>query len=223
MKRKFVWLPRLPVVLGSIFSLLLVLAIYLLQQQFQKPPHTKRMVQQLTMIQQPPPPVVMQQAPSEPEQKIETLSEVLPEKEAEPAPEQTEEAALGELGLDAEGVAGGDGFGLTAQKGGRALLGGGTPGNVMLWYGGQIKNKLEEGLQNLLAGTTAMHSDYKVLIEVWVDADGRISRSELVGGSGKDDIDQVLRKALIRLRTEIGKPPPENMPQPVKIRLVSRV
>ena len=68
-----------------------------------------------------------------------------------------------------------------------------------------------------------MHSDYKVLIEVWVDADGRISRSELVGGSGKDDIDQVLRKALIRLRTEIGKPPPENMPQPVKIRLVSRV
>ena len=223
MKSKGIWLQRLPVVLGIVLSLSLVLAIYWLQQQFQKPPHAKRMVQQLTMIQPPPPPPpIMAQTPQEPEFKQEAAVEALPEKEPEPAPEPADEPPLGELGLDADGAAGADGFGLAAHKGGRPILGG-NGGNAMLWYGGQIKNQLEDGLQSLLADTPAMRSGYSVIIDVWVGDDGRISRSALAEGSGKDDVDRLIRNALLKLRIDMGKPPPENMPQPVRIRLVSQV
>jgi TonB family protein len=222
MKRKFAWLQRLPVVLGIVFSVAILMGIYLLRQQFQKPPHAKKVVQQLTMIQPPPPPPLTEQTKQEPELKQEEVAEALPEKEPEPAPEPADEPPLGELGLDADGAAGADGFGLAGRKGGRSILGG-NGGNAILWYGGQIKNHLEEGLQSLLENTPAMRSGYQVIIEVWVDADGRISRSDLTAGSGKDEVDRAIRTALTKLNIDIGKPPPENMPQPVRIRLASRV
>ncbi len=224
MKSKPAWSQRLPVLLGSVFSLAIVSAVYLLMHTFHKPPHSKKIVQQLTMIQAPPPPPPppIEQTQQAPEQKDEQLEAEVPEKEPEPAPEQADKPPVGELGLDADGVAGVDGFGLAAHKGGQSILGG-NGGSAMLWYGGQIKDQLEDGLQNLLADTTATRSGYNVLIEVWVGADGRINRCELTGGSGQAAVDQEIRNALVKLKLDVGKPPPENMPQPVKIRLISKV
>ena len=221
MKHKRIWLKCLPVVLGIVLSLSLLIAITLLRQHDQKPPHAKKQLQQLIML-QPPPLQPVEEKPQEPEPKQELPEEALPEIAPDPAPEPADEPPLGELGLDADGAAGADGFGLTAHKGGRALLGGNN-GNAMLWYGGQIKNQLEDALQTLLAETPAMQAGYDVVIEVWVNAEGRISRSELASGSGQETVDLALRSALRKLKAEIGKPPPENMPQPVKIRVTSRV
>ncbi len=223
MKKKYAWLRRLPVLLGIGLSLLLLLAIYIVHSQFQKPPQTKKVVQQITMIQPPPPPPPPPEVkPPEPEIKEEKLEEPIPEKEPEPAPEEANEPPADELGLDADGAAGSDAFGLAAHKGGRSILGG-SPGSTILWYGGQIQRHLEDELQSLLADSAAMKSSFNVILEVWVDADGRISRSELSSGSGKADVDQAIRAALPRLRASIGKPPPENMPQPVKIRVTTRL
>lgn len=222
MSKKYAWLRRLPVLLGIGFSLLLVLGIWLLKDKFQKPPQTKKMVQQITMLQPPPPPPPPPEVkPPEPEVEEAKLEEPEPEPEPEPSPEQDEAPPAEELGLDADGTAGADGFGLAARKGGASLLGGGG-GNAIVWYGGQIKRQVEDGLQSLLAGTAAMKEDYNVVLSIWVGTDGRISRSELVSGSGKSAVDQALRDALPRLRASIGKVPPENMPQPVRIRLASR-
>jgi TonB family protein len=223
MKYKPAWLLRLPVLLGIVFSLAIVSAIYLLMHTFQKPPHLKKIVQQLTMIQTPPlpPPPPLEQTPQAPELKEEQLEAEIPEKEPEPAPKQVDAPPAGELGLDADGVAGADGFGLAGHKGGQSILGG-NGGSAMMWYGGQIKDQLEDGLQNLLADTPATRSGYNVLIEVWVGADGRINRCELTGGSGQAAVDQEIRNALVKLKLDVGKPPPENMPQPVKIRLISK-
>ncbi|MCQ8105765.1 energy transducer TonB [Methylomonas sp. SURF-2] len=221
MNKKYAWLRRLPVLLGVALTLLVVIAVYLLQDLFERPPQTKKVVQQITMIQPPPPPPPPEVKPPEPEVEEEKIEEPEPEPEPEPAPEEAAEPAGEELGLDADGSAGADGFGLAARKGGASLLGGGG-GNAIVWYGGQIKRQVEDALQSLLAGTAAMKEDYNVVLSVWVGADGRISRSELVSGSGKADVDQALRDALSRLRAGIGKAPPENMPQPVRIRLVSR-
>ncbi|WP_347989123.1 TonB C-terminal domain-containing protein [Methylomonas sp. AM2-LC] len=225
MNKKYAWLlRRLPVVVGVIFSLLIVLAVCYFKDKFQKPPQSKKVVQQITMIQPPPPPPPPppEMKPPEPEVKEEKIEEPEPEKEPEPAPEEADEPPAGELGLDADGAAGADGFGLAARKGGKSILGG-TGGSSILWYGGQIKNRLEDGLQNLLVDTPAMHAGYNVIIEVWVGEDGRINRSEMTTGSGKADVDLAIRNALTRLKADIGKPPPENMPQPIKIRLNSRV
>ncbi|MBS1214044.1 MAG: TonB-dependent receptor, partial [Proteobacteria bacterium] len=61
---------------------------------------------------------------------------------------------------------------------------------------------------------------YSVIASVWVGSDGAISRAELSSGSGIAEVDEALRTALSALRLKL-KAPPENMPQPVKIRIRS--
>jgi TonB family protein len=85
-----------------------------------------------------------------------------------------------------------------------------------------VQRRLEDGLQGLLADTEALKSNYSVILDVWVDSEGRITRTELVSGSGKADIDQAIRTALPKLKAAVGKPPPDNMQQPIKIRLTAR-
>jgi hypothetical protein len=219
---QYAWLRSMPMIL-VVLILLLSLTIYGLKDQFKKPPQTKKLVQQITMIQPPPPPppVPPEQHEPVPEVEEEKITEPLPEQEPEPAPEQDEQPAAETLGLDADGTAGGDEFGLEGRKGGRSLLGG-SGGSAMLWYGGQIQRQVEEGMQNLLADSTAAQADYSVIIEIWISADGRISRSELAVGTGKLEVDQAVRAALPKLRANLAKPPPSNMPQPLRIQLISR-
>lgn len=218
------WLRNLPLMIGIVLALLIAIGIYFLQGMFQKTAQPKKQMQQITMIQPPPPPPPPppEQKPPEPEPEPEKMPEPEPEKEPEPAPEAAEEPAGEELGVDAEGGAGADGFGLVGKKGGHGLLGG-SPGSTVLWYGGQVKAGLEDELQRLLADTPARKSAYSVLLDVWVDADGGISRAELAGASGKPEVDGALRTALQALRFSLPKPPPENMPQPLKIRVTSRI
>jgi periplasmic protein TonB len=223
MNKKNAWLRRLPVIVGAVFCLSILVAVYLLKDKFQKPPQTKKIVQQVTMIQPPPPPPPPpEQKPPEPEVEEAKIEEPEPEQEPEPAPEESNEPPAEELGLDADGSAGADGFGLAARKGGRSILGG-SGGSSIIWYGGQIKRLVEDGLHNLLSETDAIKTDYVVVVSVWIGQDGQVTRSELSSSSGKPDVDTALRTALTKLRLALGKAPPENMPQPVKIRLTSKV
>jgi TonB family protein len=224
MKSKYAWLRRLPVLLGILLSIGIGIGVWLLKDMFHKQPQTKRTVQQITVLQPPPPPPPPPEQPPPPEVKEEKIEEPEPEPEKEPeqAPEESNEPPAEDLGLDAEGGAGSDAFGLTGRKGGRSLLGG-AAGSAILWYGGQVKRTVEDELQALLADTPARSAGYVVVVEVWVGADGRISRAELASGSGKGEVDQAIRSALPRLRAGIGKAPPESMPQPLRIRLTSRI
>lgn len=213
------WLRHLPILMGVVLTLLIAVAIYFLQDKFQKPVQPKKQVQQITMIQPPPlPPPPPEVKPPEPEPEPEKLPE--PEPEPEPKPEEAQEPPGEELGVDADGTAGSDGFGLLGKKGGRSLLGG-SGGNAILWYGGQIKKGLEEDLQRLL-DEKVRNASYTVYLKVWMNGDGRVSRAELTQGSGNKVVDDDIRAALGKLSFVLPKPPPENMPQPVKIRLTSK-
>jgi protein TonB len=217
------WLRYLPMAIGMILALVIAVAVYVLKDMFQKPVQTKKRVQQITMIQPPPPPPPPpEQKPPEPEVEEEKMPEPEPEKEPEPAPEEAAEPAGEELGLDADGSAGADGFGLVGKKGGRGLLGG-TGGSTILWYGGQVKHKLEEELQSLLAESSARKTGYSVQLNIWINSEGQVNRAELTGPSGKPEVDQAIRSALPKLRFALQKPPPDNMPQPLKIRVISRI
>jgi len=216
------WLRYLPVTLGVISALVIGFTIYWLMGKFEKPAQTKKMVQQVTIIQPPPPPPPPppEQKPPEPEVK-EEIPQPEPEKEPESAPEESEQPPGEELGVDADGAAGSDGFGLVGKKGGRSLLGG-TGGSKIIWYGGQGKQKLEEELYSLLPDT-ARNSSYVFNLNVWIGNDGRVSRAELASASGKAEVDDAVKKLLPNLRFSITQPPPENMPQPLKIRVTSRI
>jgi TonB family protein len=224
MNKKRRLIQYLPAAIGVLLVVLIGVGIYLVRDIFEKPPQSKKQIQQISVVQPPPPPPPPQEKPPEPEIKEEKIEEPEPEpeKEPEPAPEQAEEPPSEQLGVDAEGGAGSDAFGLAARKGGRALLGG-TAGSTILWYGGQVRQLLESELQGLLAETAANKTSYAVVLEVWIGPDGRLSRAELAGGSGRPDVDQAIRAALPKLRLALQKPPPDNMPQPVRIRLTSRI
>ncbi len=222
MDKKRIWLRRLPIILGSVLAILFAVGVYVLQSQFEKPVQIKKQVQQITVIQPPPPPPPPpEQKPPEPEPE-EKIPEPKPEPEPEPTPEESQEPAGEELGVDAEGGAGTDGFGLVGKKGGRGLLGG-NGGSSILWYGGQVKRQLSDELQTVLAGTQARSANYSVVINIWLATDGRLSKAELAGSSGMAEVDKSIREALPRLRLAIGKSPPENMPQPLKIKVTSKI
>jgi protein TonB len=217
------WLKRLPLIIGGVLTLLIALGVYYLQGLFEKPLQAKKQIQQITVIQPPPPPPPPpEQKPPEPEPEPEKIPEPEPEEEPQPEPDESEQPPGEELGVDAEGGAGSDGFGLVGKKGGRGLLGG-SGGSAILWYGGQVKRRLEDEIQALLAETHAGKAAYSVLLNVWIGADGRIARAELAAGSGKPEVDQSIRSVLPKLHFALAKAPPENMPQPLKIKLTSRI
>ena len=170
-------------------------------------------IQEISLVQPPPPPPPPPklEEPPPPEQVIEEPKPE-PEPQAETPPDEA--PAGNDLGLDAEGVAGADGFGLRAKKGGRGLIGGGDRNR---WYAGLIQRDLQSQLAD---NDAARGSKYAVVVKLWISADGRIERFELMDSTGDAKSEAALRKTLSGLR--LNEAPPTDMPQPVKLRVVSR-
>jgi len=214
MNTKLKFLRYLPHAIGILLVLAIGIGVYLLQGVFEKPAQAKKQVQQITVIQPPPPPPPpSEQKPPEPEPEPEQIEEPEPEPEQ---PQAEETAPSEDLGVDAEGGAGGDAFGLMGKKGGRGLIGGGG-GNAVIFYGQHLQQEVAEALHRAL-DEKARRTRYAVTASIWVDRDGRISRAELSSGTGVAEVDQALRQALANLNLRLKEPPP-NMPQPVKIRI----
>lgn len=218
------WLRNVPLMIGVVLTLGIAVGVYFLKDLFPKPAQPKKQLQQITMLQQPPPPPPPppEIKPPEPEPEPEKLPEPEPEKEPEPAEEPADEPAGEELGVDSEGGAGSDGFGLLGKKGGRGLLGG-SAGSAILWYGGQVKRGLDEQLQNLLANSPARKTEYRLQLRVWVNPDGSVTRAEMATSSGNSLVDNAVRTVLPNLHFNVAKEPPENMPQPLLIQLTSKL
>ena len=137
----------------------------------------------------------------------------------EEMPEVAEQPPLGEeLGLDAEGVAGADGFGLAARKGGRGLLGG-QAGDPFVWYASQLQRQLETAL---LEDDEMRRHDYSVVARIWVAGDGSIHRAELAGSTGSEQTDRLLLSRIENL-PPLADMPPDDMPQPIRLRISSQI
>jgi protein TonB len=169
-----------------------------------KPPHV---VENVTLIRPPPPP----DEPPPPPPPPEKVEEPLPQDEPPPAPDNTP-APTPQLGLDAEGSAGGDSFGLAARPGGSEITG--TGGAVFAWYTGKLKNSLSDCLSGIGRG-----KKYTASVKIWIEPDGRFKEVREVNGTGDPEIDKAIATAAARCRTDS---PPLEMPQPVTLQIVSR-
>lgn len=211
-----VYIPR---IIGGLIASLLIFYVVKVIVGFidQKPTKSEKKIQPITLLKPPPPPPPPPKVEKPPEPEIKEKIET-PQEEPEPMPESPpDEAPARDLGLDAEGAAGSDGFGLAARKGGNGLFGGG--GNPYGWYGGLIKN----GLLNLLSSHEDLRrKGYTAIVKVWLKADGSVERVELTKGSNDAEIDELLSRLLNKF-DKVSEPPPPGMQQPVKIKISSRI
>ena len=164
----------------------------------------------------PPPPPPPKEQPKEQPKEIK-VEQPKPQ-EAPPAPSEV---------LKMEGAAG-DGPSPFAAgtvnneyKGGEVgtkIGGGGVSRHQFDWYTGLIKSRIEDALAK---DPKLANGKYKVVVHLWVKPDGRIERFELAGSSGDADKDEHIKAALSQM-PPLTEMPPEDMPQPVKLRITAR-
>ena len=192
--------------------------VLVIQSFMDQPPQTKKFVQQISIITPPPPPPKIEKPP---EQKVEEVKIKEPDKVEQEAPEPVDDLPpMGDqLGLDADGGAGLDGFGLIGKKGGRGLLEG-TEGNREFdWYTG----RMQDDIYNWLSDKDEIRKErYSVIVKLWINADGSIKNVKLVESSGDKNIDKQLSVALAQMG-QFSERPPGNLPQPVKLKITSRL
>ena len=220
---------RLPAIAGLLFMVLFTVGVIWLVKDFisNAEPPEKTKVQRISLVKPPPP--KPEEKPPEPEKMEQPPKQDDVQMDAPSTPDQPKDEGPppGEqLGLDADGSGSGDGFGLAARKGGRDIttLGSGGPkGNPWGRYDALLNEAVSSAFQQALAREKALKGkNYKVIVKVWIDSSGKVTRAALVDSTGDSQADEVLKEALRNMRT-LRESPPADMPQPVKIRVTSRV
>jgi protein TonB len=171
-----------------------------------------RLVQNITVIRPPPPPPPEQALPPPPPEKVQ---QQLPQNEPEPTPDNTP-APSQQLGLDADGAAGDDGFGLAARKGGSDIVGSG--GAAFAWYTGKLKDEVTDRLST---DAKLRGKKYTVGVRIWLEADGRIKDVKMTTGTGSRELDSAISSDIAALG-RLSASPPIEMPQPISLQIVSR-
>jgi periplasmic protein TonB len=181
-------------------------------------PHKKQVTTIKLLPDTPPPPPPPPKEPPKEQPKQDQPKEM---KVEQPKPVETPPAE----NLKMEGAAG-DGPSPFAAgqvsndyKGGDVnTIGGGPNKHQFAWYTGLIKEQIEDALAK---DPTLANGAYKLIVKVWVGPGGKIQRHELVGSSGKSDIDALVNKALDSMPV-LTEAPPGDMPQPVKLKVTAR-
>ncbi|MBN8281319.1 MAG: energy transducer TonB [Gammaproteobacteria bacterium] len=62
---------------------------------------------------------------------------------------------------------------------------------------------------------------YSVVVRLWLAPDGRIERFKVANSTGNPDLDRDLVAALESL-ARVSEVPPAGLPQPIRLRIVSR-
>lgn len=121
--------------------------------------------------------------------------------------------------LKMEGAAGDGDSAFGSGTVGREYAGGAIGGTGMQ---GMYAGRLQRHLQDQLSRNRKLkESDYRVTVRVWLRRDGSVEKADLAQSTGNSGLDEVLREALLQVAA-MREAPPENMPQPIRIRITAR-
>lgn len=214
-----VWLVRIVLALGLL--LILVLIGIGLQHLLSGKPSTKKPVTTIKIMPDtPPPPPPPPKEPPKEQPKEQPKEIKMEQPKPQEAPQPPAEA------LKMEGAAG-DGPSPFAAgtvnneyKGGEVAthIGGGGSKRQFTWFAGLIKSRIEDALAK---DPQLASGKYKVVVHVWVKPDGRLDRFEIAGSSGDAITDDHI-KAALNAMPPLSEAPPDDMPQPVKLRITAR-
>ena len=201
---------------GAVVATLLILAFawFVRTMLDHKSNKSQRVVQQVQIIRPPPPPPPDQPPPPPPE-KVDTP---LPKDLPEPVPDNTQAPPDQPLGLDAEGSAGGDPFGLLGRPGGTSLVGG--TGTAPF---GSYTNRIADAIRERIASVPcAKATKGSITVHVLMGADGSIKRVTLATTTGNKQMDQCIDTGLDNM-PRLGEPLPPGMPEQVNLKIVPRI
>lgn len=202
------WLKYLPAVIGTTIVIAAVFAAMLLKSFFHvEKSEQRKQIQQITIIAPPPPPPPPKEEIKEPEVK----EEIPEEKLDEAAPENDAEAPAGEdLGVDADGSAGSDGFGLVGKKGGHGLLGGSG-------YEQVVRQEINEAI---IENQRLKHMQYVAIVNLKLSDSGEFESFDVEMVSGDSEVKAMLEETL-RKKRRMSKPRPLEAASLVKLRIKS--
>jgi TonB family protein len=187
----------------------------------------KRQIQMVTLLKPPPPPKIEEKLPEPEIKEKEEILEPDPEEAHEEISDGSEDTSVAgdNLGLDSDGVAGSDGFGLIAKKGGKALIGGDLGNSGLLkqfsWYTQMVQDRIRQYLQKELEKNGGIpEGDLQAIVRIVLDEKGKITKFNIVGSSGSNKMDTAIKTALPLINIE--EPPPNGMPKAIKIRVSSK-
>ncbi len=173
----------------------------------------ERKIQQITLLKPPPPPPKIEKPP---QPKVKQQEVNIPEPKPMDKIPDAIPPPVGDLGLDAEGGAGSDAFGLIGRKGGRGLLSG--AGDPKVVYASKLQHKIEDAL----AQVDELRSfAYSVRANVWVDVTGQVSKVVLVTSTGRKKIDKKLIATIEDI--SFSATMPGDLRLPIEYRLSSRI
>ncbi|MEY4588275.1 MAG: hypothetical protein RL497_351 [Pseudomonadota bacterium] len=181
---------------------------YLKNKLAQNDGPAKKVVQQQITLVAPPPPSPPPPEPPKPEVEEEKIQdEPPPEPEPAPDPAPSEAPAGDDLGLDVDGSAGADAFGLKGRPGGRDFLAGGGAA-------GSYTNAFKEKINALLSDDEELkYLKYKAKLHFWVSPQGAVERFEISQFNGDPAVKKRVETAMASIK-QFGVPP-EGLAQPI--------
>lgn len=187
-------------------------------------PHAKAKAEEsITITLPPPPPPVTppppppQTEPPPPEEEEMLAQEPVPEDE--PAPDEAAPEPPSDLDLG-PGAAGGTGPSIGGGGGGKGGIGPNRRGSASKygWYAAKVQSAIRQALSGNPSTRSATMS---LQVKIWADADGRITRAQLVGSSGNSAVDQSI-KSQVLTGLQLPQAPPADMPMPINLRITAR-
>lgn len=142
---------------------------------------------------------------------------VLAPKPRESASSATASDTSQAMQIDGEAQAGGDVFNIGAGSGGGMSGSGlGSLGNAS--YGRYLAYALQQAVSRDPATRRLL---FRIQVDIWLDAHGRLTRVELVRGSGEEAVDRAVLAAL-RAAPQIDRPPPASLEFPARVSIQGR-
>jgi len=186
---------------------------------------SQRQIQMVTLLKPPPPPKIPEKPPEPEIRKDEIMEQKIEAPKPDEMPDQSQDNKPPgqDLGLDAEGTAGSDGFGLVGKKGGRALIGGGggSMTGQYAWYTYIVQEEIKKTVRERLEKTGGIpKGKIQIIIRIELDQQGKIIRCDIAGSSGNKIVDNAILDTLAMAR--VSEPPPDGMPRAMKLRISSQ-
>ena len=209
-----------PLLVGAVALFALVGATLALRAFLSHPVDKGPGIHSIALINQPPPPPPKPpEKPPEPpkvKEEVKVDEPKAPPKIDDPKPADKPSSDK-PLGLDADASAGADGFGLGANKGGQDIVGSGAGGGSGAYYSGLLQRAFFDALSR---DRKLLHDEFRVVVKIWVSDDGRVTRADIVNGSGDGETDRQIQVALMSMQP-LREVPPSAM-RPIEMRLSNR-